>query len=48
MLDSDNAADLVAEDAGAITNTSFLTGLSTGPTNEANQAWTFTVTSGTT
>ena len=38
---------LVAEDAGAITNTSFLTGLSTGPTNEANQTWTFTVTSGT-
>ncbi len=38
---------LVAEDAGAITNASFLTGLSTGPTNEASQTWTFTVTSGT-
>ena len=38
---------LVAEDAGTITNASFLTGLSTGPTNEANQTYTFTVTSGT-
>ncbi|MGC3957146.1 MAG: hypothetical protein QM813_04025 [Verrucomicrobiota bacterium] len=38
---------LVGEDAGAITNASFLTGLSTGPTNEASQTWTFTVTSGT-
>ncbi|MGC3957145.1 MAG: hypothetical protein QM813_04020 [Verrucomicrobiota bacterium] len=38
---------LVAEDAGAITNASFLTGLSTGPGNETNQTWAFTVTSGT-
>jgi len=38
---------LVAEDAGTITNASFLTGLSTGPGNETNQTWTFTLTSGT-
>jgi chemotaxis signal transduction protein len=38
---------LVAEDAGTITNANFLTGLSTGPTNESAQTWTFTVTSGT-
>ena len=38
---------LAAEDAGAITNASFLTGISTGPTNESAQTWTFTVTSGT-
>jgi hypothetical protein len=38
---------LVAEDAGSITNASFLTGISTGPGNETNQTWTFTVTSGT-
>ena len=38
---------LLAEDAGFITNANFLTGLSTGPTNEANQTYTFTVTSGT-
>ena len=38
---------LVAEDAGSITNASFLTGLSAGPSNEVAQTWTFTVTSGT-
>jgi hypothetical protein len=38
---------LLAEDAGSITNASFLTGLSTGPGNETNQTWTFTVTAGT-
>jgi uncharacterized protein YpmS len=38
---------VVAEDAGVITNLNFLTSISTGPTNEANQVWTFTVTSGT-
>jgi hypothetical protein len=36
---------LLAEDAGATTNASFLTGLSVGPTNESNQKWTFTLTS---
>jgi hypothetical protein len=38
---------LVAEDAGIVTNASFLTGISTGPTNESSQKWTFTLTSGT-
>jgi hypothetical protein len=38
---------LLAEDAGFVTNSSFLTALSAGPTNESNQKWTFTVTSGT-
>ena len=38
---------LVAEDAGTITNASFFTGISTGPTNESAQTWAFTVTSGT-
>ena len=38
---------LVGEDAGIITNASFLTGISNGPTNEASQTWTFTLTSGT-
>ena len=38
---------LVGEDAGTITNASFLTGLSTGPTNEAAQTFAFTVTAGT-
>jgi hypothetical protein len=38
---------LVAEDAGTITNLNFLTGLSTGPTNESAQTFTFTLTSGT-
>jgi hypothetical protein len=38
---------LVGEDAGIITNASFLTSLSAGPGNETNQTWTFTVTSGT-
>jgi hypothetical protein len=33
---------LVGEDAGTITNASFLTGLSAGPGNETNQTWTFT------
>jgi hypothetical protein len=37
----------VTEDAGTITNASFLNGLSAGPTNESAQTWTFSVTSGT-